>query len=444
MQGEKREKMEDSLLAAPRGTRDFLFEEKILREEIAGVLKNVFELYGFNPMETPAFERWEVLASKFAGGEEILKETYRFQDQGGRELGLRYDFTVPLCRLVASNPALPLPFKRYVVGSVWRDGPVKLGRYREFVQCDVDTIGAKSGLADAEIIALACDVFQELGIEFVLKVNNRKLLQGLLEALGVESEKLEGVILSIDKLDKIGSKGVEKELIEKGLAIPVARKLLDTFETLEGSFEEVFASCENLLADSEEGKRGLTALEEVFDFLEGIEKTDNVVVDVSLARGLAYYTGTVFEAYAKGSGITSSIAAGGRFDDLIGKFTGRENVPAVGISFGLDVLAEVVKLSGKRAQRKNAANVFVIPIKTISQCISVTEKLRREGVNVSIDLMGRSISKNLEYASKQGINYVLIIGPKEAEQGKATLRNLETGEEQLLDVEKVVEKLRQN
>ncbi|MBI4406348.1 histidine--tRNA ligase [Candidatus Micrarchaeota archaeon] len=443
MQSEKREKIEDGLLAAPRGTRDFLFEEKIMREEIISVLKNAFELYGFNPMETPAFERWEVLASKYAGGDEILKETYRFQDQGERELGLRYDFTVPLCRVVAANPALSLPFKRYVVGSVWRDGPVKLGRYRECVQCDADTIGAKSGLADAELIGLACDVFQTLGIEFVVRVNNRKLLEGLLQAIGVEEAKVDDVILSVDKLQKIGGQGVEKELIEKGVSIPVARKLLSTLDELNGSFEEVFATCERLLVDSEQGKRGLTELEEVFDFLQGMNRTSNVVADVSLARGLAYYTGTVFEAYAKGSGINSSIAAGGRYDELIGRFSGKENVPAVGISFGLDVLAEVVKLGGSKAQRRSVAVVFVIPIKTIPQCIAITNKLRENGIATGMDLVGRSISKNLEYAAKQGVKYALIVGPKEAQQNKATLRNLETGEEQLLDVaEQIVSKLK--
>ncbi|MFH1246820.1 MAG: ATP phosphoribosyltransferase regulatory subunit, partial [Candidatus Micrarchaeota archaeon] len=292
-------KMEDSLLAAPRGMRDLLFEDKIQRDEIVGVLKNVFELYGFNPWETPALERWEVLSSKYAGGAEILKESYKLEDQGGRKLGLRYDLTVPMCRVIAGNSSMPMPIKRYAIASVWRDGPIKLGRFREFVQCDVDLAGPKSGLADAEVISLTCDVFKQLGIDYVVKVNNRKLLEGLLESLGVESKNVESVILTIDKLAKIGSPGVEKELIEKGLSISLSKKITSVFQELEdGYFEEVFAKCEKLVGKNEKAKQGLTELEEVFDFLVSFQVeniTTKVLVDISLARGLSYYTGTVFE-----------------------------------------------------------------------------------------------------------------------------------------------------
>lgn len=437
-------KMEDAALAAPRGTRDLLFEDKIQRDEITNVLKNVFELYGFNPWETPALEKWEVLSSKYAGGAEILKETYKLEDQGGRQLGLRYDLTVPLCRVIAGDSSMPMPIKRYAIASVWRDGPIKLGRFREFVQCDVDMAGPKSGLADAEIISLVCDAFTRLGIDYVVKVNNRKLLEGLLESLGIEAKNVESVILTIDKLAKIGSPGVEKELIEKGLAIPLAKKITSTFQEFEdGDFEEVLAKCEKLVGKNEKAKQGLTELEEVFDFLSSFQKdvSTKVLVDLSLARGLAYYTGTVFEAYAKGSKVTSSIAGGGRFDDLIGKFAGRESIPAVGISFGLDTIGEVLKLQSGKPAKKTVADVYVIPIKTIPQCISLASELRNNGIRTAFDLMGRSISKNLDYASKQGLKYVAIVGPKEAEQNKLTLRNLETGEEQLLTITAAVEKL---
>ena len=441
---EKKDKLEDSMLAAPRGTRDLLFEDKIQRDEIVNTLKNVFELYGFNPWETPALERWDVLSSKYAGGAEILKETYQLEDQGGRKLGLRYDLTVPLCRVIASNSSMPMPITRYAIASVWRDGPIKLGRYREFTQCDVDIVGSKSGLADAEIISLVCDAFSQLGIDYVVKVNNRKLLEGLLESLGVETKNVESVILAIDKMAKIGSQGVQAELIEKGLSISLAKKIVGVFQELEdGSFEEVLASCAKLVSANDKGKQGLTELEEVFDFLASFQKdlAKDVIVDVSLARGLAYYTGTVFEVYARGSKITSSIAGGGRYDELIGKFAGKESIPAVGISFGLDTIGEVLKLQSTKPSRKTVANVFVIPIKTIPQCIALASELRRNGIRTALDLIGRSISKNLDYASKQGVKYVAIVGPKEAEQKKLTLRNLETGEEQLLTIPAAVEKL---
>lgn len=437
-------KMEDAALAAPRGTRDLLFEDKIQRDQIVSVLKNVFELYGFNPWETPALERWEVLASKYAGGAEILKETYTLEDQGGRKLGLRYDLTVPLCRVIAGNSSMPMPIKRYAIASVWRDGPIKLGRFREFVQCDVDLVGPKSGLADAEIISLTCDAFNQLGLDYVVKVNNRKLLEGLLESLGVESKSVESVILTIDKLAKVGSQGVEAELIEKDLSISLAKKIAAVFQGFEGGYsEDVFAKCEKLVGKNEKAKQGLTELEEVFDFLASFQKdvSTKVIVDLSLARGLAYYTGTVFEAYAKGSKVTSSIAGGGRYDELIGKFAGRESVPAVGISFGLDTIAEVLKLQSGNSVKKTVADTYIIPIKTLPQCISLASELRSNGIRTALDLMGRSISKNLDYASKQGVKYVAIVGPKEAEQNKLTLRNLETGEEQLLTIQAAVEKI---
>ncbi len=436
------EKLEDSSLAAPRGTRDFLFEEKILRDEVTQVLKSTFELYGFNAFETPAFEKWEVLSSKYAGGAEILKETYKFQDQGKRELGLRYDLTVPLCRVIAANSSLPLPIKRYAIGSVFRDGPLKLGRYREFVQCDVDIVGSKTGLADAEIVSLTCDAFNALGIDYVVKVNNRKLLEGLLEVLGVEADKLETVILTIDKLAKIGREGVQKELVEKRFSIPIAKKILDVIlELSELPADQMFLKCEKIIGQNAKAKQGLTEMKEVFDFLDSFGKSDKVTLDISLARGLAYYTGLVVEAFAKNSEVKSSIAGGGRYDELIGKFANREAIPAVGISFGLDTINEVLKLQGERVKRKTLVDVYVIPIKTIPQCISIANQLRSAGIRTAIDLMGRSISKNLEYAGKQGIKYAAIVGPKEAEAKKLTLRNLETGEEKLVTLADAIEQV---
>ena len=205
----------------------------------------------------------------------------------------------------------------------------------------------------------------------------------------------------------------------------------------------MFSKCEKLVGKNEKAKQGLTEMEELFDFLTSFQKdvSTRVIVDASLARGLAYYTGTVFEVYAKGSKITSSIAGGGRYDELIGKFAGRESIPAVGISFGLDTIAEVLKLQLGKPAKKTVADIYVIPIKTIPQCIALASELRANGIRTVLDLLGRSISKNLDYASKQGVKYVAIIGPKEAEPNKLTLRNLETGEEQLLTITAAVKKI---
>ncbi|HLD75448.1 MAG TPA: ATP phosphoribosyltransferase regulatory subunit, partial [Candidatus Norongarragalinales archaeon] len=216
-------------LTPPRGSRDFLPQEAALREHVTDTLKNAFRRYGFQPLETPILEHLDVLSSKFAGGEEILKETYRLTDQGGRELGLRYDLTVPLCRVFAGN-MLAKPFKRYQIAPVFRDGPLKKGRYREFYQCDVDTLGVESVAAEAELLALTAQAFTSLGLDVVLKVNHRSLLNGLLEHAGVGPEKHHAVLLSMDKLEKIGRKGVLDELVSvRGLQKTQADKVLKVF-----------------------------------------------------------------------------------------------------------------------------------------------------------------------------------------------------------------------
>ncbi len=429
-------KLPEELLQPPRGMRDYPPAEAGLRKRIVETLSGVFELHGFQPLDTPALENWEVLSSKYAGGEEILKETYSLTDLGNRRLGLRFDLTVPLCRFLAANPKIPLPFKRYQVGAAWRDGPVKLGRYREFLQADADTVGAESGLADAEMIALARDAFSALGLNAVVKISNRKLLDGVLESCGVEKEKRLPAILSIDKLEKIGEEGVMKELIEeRGLPVPVVEKVLKALSTEEGlSNEEVLNKVGEAVAESREGRKGLRELEEVLGYCKALGVSDAVVFSPSLARGLNYYTGTVFEAFLAGSRVTSAAAAGGRYDELIESFSGRP-LPAVGISFGVDVVAEAVKDRGGEVGRAGSCRVFVVPVKNPVDGLSALQALRRSGVPASIDLMERSVSKNLEYAAKQGVPFAAIIGEKELKAGKVTLRNLVTGEEKLVSVQ---------
>ena len=432
----EKDNLVEELLSPPRGTRDFLPEEKLLRDALERKLEQVFQRFGFNPLETPAFERYEVLSSKYAGGSDILKETYRFRDQGDRELGLRYDLTVPMCRVVASNPSLAMPFKRYQIAPAWRDGPVKLARYRELVQCDVDTVGAASGIADAEVIAVACAALSELGFDYEIRVNNRKLLNGVLEWAGVEEEKRGGAILAVDKLAKIGSEGVEKELLgERGVPIACVEKIMDFLRTSEGDADKVLEQLSRMLEKSEQGKQGLTELMEVLDFLDAFGVRDKIVFDASLARGLSYYTGTVFEGFLKNSQIASSVCGGGRYDGLVGGFSGKP-VPAVGISLGLEVLLEAVKLglSKPLGTGKTVARVFVAPIKTLNESIKIAQEFRAAGIPTALDLLERGVSKNLDYASKQGIPFVAIVGPREAKEGKVTLRDMSSGEEKLVSV----------
>jgi histidyl-tRNA synthetase len=407
-------------LQLPRGMRDFPPEEKILRDEVISVLKGIFELYGFSPLETPVVERWEVLSAKYSGGEEILKETFKLTDQGGRQLGLRYDLTVPLARFVGMNPTIKRPFKRYQIGTVYRDGPIKKGRTREFYQCDADIVGSSSPLADAECVQLALDVFEKLGIDVEVKINNRKVLYELAQAAEIPEELTEAAILSLDKLEKIGPDGVLREMIERGIARASAERFLSGAQDREA------------LKKGE----GYRELEPVLSAL----RDPRVVWTPSLARGLSYYTGTIYEVYAKNSSVTGSLAAGGRYDNMIGQFLGgSEKIPAVGISFGLEPILEVLKEKhSERIVRKTVTQVYVIPFKTLlAEGRAICQQLRRAGIKTDMDFSAKGISDGLKYANAYEIPFVVIVGPDEVAAGKVKLRDMRSGEEKLLTVDEV-------
>jgi histidyl-tRNA synthetase len=407
-------------LQLPRGMRDFPPEEKILRDEVISVLKGIFELYGFSPLETPVVERWEVLSAKYSGGEEILKETFKLTDQGGRQLGLRYDLTVPLARFVGMNPTIKRPFKRYQIGTVYRDGPIKKGRTREFYQCDADIVGSSSPLADAECVQLALDVFEKLGIDVEVKINNRKVLYELAQAAEIPEELTEAAILSLDKLEKIGPDGVLREMIERGIARVSAERFLSGAQDREA------------LKKGE----GYRELEPVLSALQD----PRVVWTPSLARGLSYYTGTIYEVYAKNSSVTGSLAAGGRYDNMIGQFLGgSEKIPAVGISFGLEPILEVLKEKHpNRIMRKTVTQVYVIPFKTLlAEGRAICQQLRRAGIKTDMDFSAKGISDGLKYANAYEIPFVVIVGPDEVAVGKVKLRDMRSGEEKLLTVDEV-------
>ena len=421
-------------LETAKGVRDFPPEEKIIRQEIVDTLKRVFERYGFSPLETPILERYEVLTAKFAAGEEsdALKETFKLKDQGERKLGLRFDLTVPLSRFVSMNPSLKMPFKRYEIGRTYRDGPIKLGRYREFWQCDVDIVGSESMLAEVELIRLSLDVFKELGFDAYLEVNNRKLLNGILEYAGVTQEKRAPAIIVIDKLKKIGIKEVKEELVELGLYDESIEKL-EKVLTIKGSNQDKIAKLK-ILIKNEIGMQGITELEQIFEYLSDDK---DVVFNLTLARGLAYYTGPVFEGFLRDSKITSSICGGGRYDDLIGFYLeGRKQFPATGISFGLEPIIESIKLKRDKLNR-SVAKVFVAPIKVIKQGLEIAQRLRAQGINTDVDIVGKGISKNLDYANKQGIPFVVIVGPRDLENKEVTVRNMSSGEESKIKIAEI-------
>ena len=421
-------------LQLPKGTRDFAPEEKIIRDKVVDTLKEVFELYGFAPLETPIFERFDVLSSKYTGGAEILKETFKLKDQGGRDLGLRYDLTVPLCRYIAMNPNTKMPFKRYQIGEVFRDGPVASARYRQFTQCDVDVIGSSSMAADAEIVSLIFTAFKKLDFEIIIKVNNRKLLNDVLNFCGVEKDKQDSAILSIDKLEKFGLSAVRNELKELRIDDSKINKIIDILN-IKGSNGEKIKQLKNILKNSD----GLNQIEQLISYTDS--QNIEADFDVSLARGLSYYTGTVIEAFFKNSSIKSSVCAGGRYDKMIGNLLEKGEFPAVGVSFGVDRIYDAM-LGKQETKQKTNTKVYVIPIKTINESIKIAQQLRDSGINTDIDLNEKGPSKNLEYANSLGIPYVLFVGKKELQEGKLKLRDMNSGEEDMIELSGIIEKIK--
>ena len=425
----------------PKGTKDIWPEEMRVRQKILDTLKNIFELYGFQPIETPALERWEVLSAKGGGGPEILKETYNFKDKAGRMIGLRYDLTIPLARVVASNPSLHLPFKRYQIQKVWRYGDVAKGRLREFLQADIDIVGTKSMVADAEIISCSIDALTALGFKnFTVRLNNRKILSALVEYAGIEEKKAMDVFRSIDKLEKIGIKGVERELTERGVSVNAKNKILKLIQ-IEGESESVLRRVNKIIGKIEEGKEGIKELKEIVAYLKKMGIKSKVKVDLSLARGLDYYTGPIFEIFAE-EGI-GSIAGGGRYDRLIRLFSGRD-LPATGISFGIERIIQVMRDRKMVEVSKSNVKVFVVSVneKCREGMLKIVKKLRENEIPTDFDLKGRSLTKQLEYADSLGIPYAIIVGEKELKTNKFKLKNMKERKEETLNLKEIIKLLK--
>ncbi len=413
-------------MESAKGVRDFAPEVQLIRQDLLGKARAAFERHGFSPFASGALQRVETLTFKFAGDEDVMHEIFRVTDQGKRELGLRFDLTVPLCRFIAEHKDLKLPFKRYEIGRVWRDGPIKLGRYREFWQCDADIVGSPSMLADAECVKVVVDVLSRLPFGFEVRVNNRKILDAIFSTLGIkEGHK---AMMTIDKLDKQGEKKVREEL-SGFCSKEQVDKLLEILLT-NGTDNGRLKTIEDLTGQCD----GITEMRELLSYLGDVA---HVRFDPSLARGLNYYTGTVFEAVLLDSEISSSVAGGGRYDDIIGQMMGGDaKVPAVGISLGIEPLTDAL-LAEKQRFDKTPTQVFVAPIKTPREAAQIADKLRGHGINVDLDVMGRSISKNLDYADKLGIPFVLVVGPTDLKEGKVTLKHMPTGEEHKLTLEEL-------
>ena len=409
-------------LNPPKGTRDFLPEEMNQRQYVLEKIRKVYEKYGFGPMQTPVFESWEVLKAK--SGEEAKNQIYYFKDKSKRELGMRFDLTVGTARAIAANPDIPKPIKRYNIGKAWRYEEISKGRYREFVQADIDIIGEQSVLADAECVACAVEALQDLGFrKFTVRVNNRKILNALLKSLKLE-KKSGKILRAIDKLDKIGVDGVSSELKKAKLKPTEIKKILDFMEN--GT-------------DIPEAEGGKQEIKELKKKLKELSVKAKIKLDYSLVRGLAYYSGNIFEIESKS--YKKSIAGGGRYDNLIGIYG--EELPAVGVSLGFERIMDIIQEKNLIELPKTITTCYVFGIGNVEKnVLNTVQELRDANISVNYDLSDKSISKNLEYADSLGYPFVIIIGERELKSGKLTLKNMESGKEQKLPIKKIIKELK--
>ena len=424
--------MKELELKNVKGCVDYSPKEQYIRNYISDTLKKVFEKYGFKPLQTSILCYYDLLALKYDEDNDILKEVYKVSDQGKRNLALRYDLTVPFAKYIAMNPNIKLPFKRYEIGEVFRDGPVKLGRDREFIQCDVDCVGIDGQLTEAEFIALYVEAYKELKIDVTIKYNNRKFLSGIIIEAGIAEELVTDTITVIDKFEKLTKQELEKEFTKIGLNNEQIEKLF-VYLNMDANELINIESKNNVL---EEGIKELNTLKE---YIEQLELADYVQFSPSLARGQEYYTGTVLEVYVKDGSITSSIGGGGRYDKMITDFIGNGTIyPAVGVSFGLNVIYEILKDREEFAE-KALTDIYVIPMGTEIECLKIAQILRKAGYKTEVEMKHGKIRKALDYANIENIPYVFILGEDELKEKNITVRNMQTKEQVQISIDNIVE-----
>lgn len=423
------------MIQRARGTRDFLPGEMIKRRYVIETIRKIFESYGYDEMETPAFERWEVLTAKC--GDEVKNQIFSFKDKAGRLLGLRFDLTIGLARVVASNPSLIKPFKRYCISRAWRYEEPQSGRFREFWQADADIVGVKSMEADAEVIAVAASCLNALNLpNYVIRVNSRKILEGLALAVEVPKEKILDTFRAIDKMSKIGIDGVKLELKKLGISEKTIKQLLKN-TSIKGPAPEALDALKRALTTEDKGLEGIREVEEIVDKEEVYGFADKIIVDASLARGLDYYTGPIFEIEITDTRI-GSVSGGGRYDGLV-EMLGGPSTPATGISLGIDRLVEALSAQGKTPTLKTVTKAFIATTNPSmhANAITLAKELRSQGIPTEVDLMSRKLERQLKYADSKGIPYVVIIGPREVEAKTCRLRSMAKREELECKVEEL-------
>ena len=424
----------------PKGTRDFGQVEMARRNYIFDTIKSVFSLYGFQQIETPAMENIGTLMGKY--GEEGDKLLFRVQNSGEKaalapEKGLRYDLTVPFARYVVQHrEELSFPFKRFQIQPVWRADRPQKGRYREFYQCDVDVIGSDSLIGELELIQIVEEVYRRLGINVCLHINNRKILAGIAEVIGAP-DKIVDITVAIDKLDKIGVEAVNAELKERGLTDEAVQALQPVLNQESGiKNQDKLASLKEYLASSEIGLKGVEEMEEIFEELSIVNCQLSIELDLCLARGLNYYTGAIFEVKALDAQI-GSITGGGRYDNLTGIF-GLPGVSGVGISFGADRIYDVLTeldLFPKELLTTTQVLFATFGSDELHYALGWAKELRKAGIAVEVYPEPTKMKKQMGYADAKGIPFVAIVGGDEMAQNKVMLKNMTTGEQQLVDLE---------
>lgn len=452
----------------PRGTRDFLPADVRRREYVIGIIKEVYERYGFEPLETPAVENIETLLGKYGeeGNQLIFKILKRgvHESTGEADLALRYDLTVPLARVVAEyRDKLPRFFKRYQIQPVWRADRPARGRFREFYQCDVDVLGSRSMVVEAELIAAASAALVRLGFnDFTIRLNHRHVLTGILEAAGVAPQKQQQALVALDKMDKGGPEGVARELNSRGIVDESAIRLMQFFEGLAGAERAVeFIDLENpgatqkaynadvlgrlveFVGPHEIGAAGIDDLRQILQFTKASGVEERIKLDPTMARGLAYYTGAIIEINVKD--LPGSLGGGGRYDNLVGMFSG-EDVPACGFSLGLEriivVMTEREMFPEALVSSPAEIMVSIWNEEAIQEAIALATELRREGLRVDVYPEADKIGKQFKYASARGIPFVAIIGDDERIRGEVSLKDLRSGEQKSVKRESVARELR--
>jgi len=443
----------------PKGTRDFTPQEMANRNYIFNTIKDVFRLYGFQQIETPAMENLSTLMGKY--GEEGDKLLFKILNSGdylsglndaelqGRnslkltnkisEKGLRYDLTVPFARFVVQHQnEITFPFKRYQIQPVWRADRPQKGRYREFYQCDVDVVGSDSLLNELELIQIVDEIYRRLKINVVVKINNRKILSGIAEIIG-EAEKITDITVAIDKMDKIGLEKVNEEIASKGISDEAIAKLQPILK-LSGTNTEKLEQLKTVLADSEVGLKGVQELETIFGLCDAMNVQTSIELDLTLARGLNYYTGAIFEVKALDVEM-GSITGGGRYDNLTGVF-GMEGVSGVGISFGADRIYDVLnqlELYPETSMEQTKILFVSFGEKELMYSLPWLSSLRTKGINAEIYPEPAKMKKQMSYADNKKIPFVAIVGETEMAEGKVMLKNMKTGEQALATLEQVFE-----